>query len=200
MKISVIILSAACIITLCGAIFFCKRMQRLQKKINAIKKITEDFEKELETPSVECDRDPFYSLIEPVLRSAGCTYHYLAEGQFLVHNEDIHFTIKHYKDSRNPIFERVQFESRFKDVRAEDLFPEGVLLITNRLSGVYPDFNVVCSKDGRVRICYRCDIVKSEDILPHVMYASAFFRKIQFEAKQIIEGMQKSSQPITTLK
>jgi len=129
----------------------------------------------------------FYSLIKPVLQGAGCTFRFLSEGQFLVHNGSIHFTIKILTEPQGSTYERVLLENRFKDTRAKELFEEeGVLLITNRLSGIYPEFNVVCSNDGRIRIRYSCDIKKPADLLPHIAYACNFFEKIQDEAVQAI--------------
>lgn len=126
----------------------------------------------------------FYSLIQPVLQDAGYTYRILPEGQFLVHNGDIHFTIKQLPAPKGSKYERVLLESRFKDDRAKVLFEEeGVLLITNRLSGIHPEFNVVCSNDGRIRIRYNCDIRKPEDLLPHIAYACDFFNRIEVDAK-----------------
>lgn len=129
----------------------------------------------------------FYTLIQPVLQDAGYTFRILPEEQFLVHNGDIHFTIKQLPAPKRSTYERVLLESRFKDDRAKVLFEEeGVLLITNRLSGIYPEFNVVCSNDGRVRIRYSCDIKKPADLLPHITYSCGFFEKIQDEAMQAI--------------
>jgi hypothetical protein len=186
---TIIILSFACFITLSMAIYFGICKLHLQRKINAIKKITEDFERELQSTTAKKSDDQFYSLLEPVLQHAGYTFRFLSEGQFLVHIGDVHFTINHRQESPNAIYKRVWLENRFTDVRAEELFPDSILLITNRLSGIYPEFNVVCSNDGRVRIRYCCDITKPHDILPHIVYASEFFGKIQAEAKQTISEM-----------
>ena len=126
----------------------------------------------------------FYTLLEPILQEAGYTYRFLSEGQFLVHNGDIHFTVKQLPAPKGSTFKRVLLESRFKDDRAKVLFEEeGVLLITNRLSGIHPEFNVVCSNDGRIRIRYSCDIKKPADLLPHIAYACSFFNKIEVDAK-----------------
>ena len=126
----------------------------------------------------------FYTLIQPVLQDAGYTFRILPEGQFLVHNGDIHFTIKQLPAPKGSTYERVLLESRFKDDRAKVLFEEeGVLLITNRLSGIHPEFNVVCSNDGRIRIRYSCDIKKPADLLPHIAYACNFFNEIEADAK-----------------
>ena len=186
---TIIILSFACLIAASMAIYFGIRKLQLQRKINAIKKITEDFEKEIQSTTSKTTDDQFYSLIEPILQRNGYTFHFLSDGQFLVYNGDIHFTINHHQESLNTTHERIWLENRFKDVRAEDLFPESILLITNRLSGIYPEFNVVCSNDGRVRIRYCCDIATLQDILHHIEYASDFFRKIQAEAKQALTDM-----------
>lgn len=181
----IIIQSFACFHTLSLAVYFGIGKLHLQRKINAIKKITEDFGKEQQSPTKKSD-DQFYSLLEPVLQHAGYTFRILSEGQFLVHSGDIHFTINHRQESLDAVYKRIWLENRFKDVRAEELFPESILLITNWLSGIYPEFNVVCSNDGRVRIRYCCDIEKAQDILPHIVYASDLFGKIQIEAKQAI--------------
>lgn len=134
---------------------------------------------------MECSN--FYSLLEPVLHNAGLTFRMLPEGQFLAHKGDIHFTINLRQEPQDSVFTHVWLENRFKDDRAKELFEEeGILLITNRLSGIYPEFNVVCSNDGRVRIRYSCDIVTPEDLLPHITYACDFFEKIQTEALQAI--------------
>jgi hypothetical protein len=126
----------------------------------------------------------FYTLIQPVLEDAGCTFRILPEGQFLVHNGDTHFTIKQLPEPKGSTYERVLLESRFKDDRAKVLFEEeGALLITNRLSGIHPEFNVVCSNDGRIRIRYSCDIKKPVDLLPHIAYACSFFNEIEVDAK-----------------
>lgn len=187
--ITIIILSCACLIILSVAIYLGICKLHLQRKINAIKKITEDFERELQSTTKKTD-DQFYSQLEPVLQHAGYTFRFLPEGQFLVHNGDIHFTINQRNESADSAYTRVWLENRFKDVRAESMFPDGILLITNRLSGVYPEFNVVCSNDGRVRIRYCCDITKPQDILPHIVYASEFFGKIRAEAQQIISEIR----------
>ena len=186
--ITIIILSCTCLIILSVAIYFGICKLHLQRKINAIKKITEDFERELQSTTKKTD-DQFYSQLEPVLQHAGYTFRFLPEGQFLVHDGSIHFTINHRREFPDASYKRVWLENRFKDVRAEELFPESILLITNRLSGIYPEFNVVCSNDGRVRIRYCCDIAKPQDILPHIAYASDFFGKIQTEARQTISEM-----------
>lgn len=131
----------------------------------------------------------FYSLIEPLLQKEGYTTRFLSERQLLVEDGALHFAITHCVGTAGSSYERVLMESRFKDPRAEELFYDGMLLITNKLSGVYPDYNVVCSTDGRIRIRYCCDIKKAKDILPHAAYASDFFGKIQFEALQAINEM-----------
>lgn len=131
----------------------------------------------------------FYTLLEPVLQDAGYETYYMAN-HFLCINGKLHFAINHHHGSQDSAYERVWLENRFKDARAKELFEEeGILLITNRLSGIYPEFNVVCSNDGRVRIRYSCDIVKLEDLLPHITYACDFFEKIQAEAMHAITDM-----------
>lgn len=136
----------------------------------------------------------FCTLLEPILQEAGYTFRFLSEGQFLVHNGDIHFTINQRIGSTDSNVKRVWFENRFKDPRAEEIFKDGTLLIINKLSGIYPEFNVVCSTDGRIRIRYCCDIAEPQDLLPHISFACKFFSKIRTEAEQMLTEMYNEFQ------
>lgn len=148
-----------------------------------------------------------YARIEPVLQNAGYETRRMESGRLLVVNGDVHFAIDVRPEVADSTYTRIWFENRFRDEHAEELFAKGVLLITNRLSGIYPEFNVVCSNDGRIRTRYRCDIKEPQDILPHVAYACDYFGKIQVEAKQAVlelyedlteEAKAEAKRPSTT--
>lgn len=138
-------------------------------------------------------RNDFETLIQSTLHNAGYETYYTSD-HFLCINGDTHFAINHRSRSTDMAYERVWFENRFKDPRAEELFKDGTLLIINKLSGIYPEFNVVCSTDGRIRIRYCCDIAEPQDILPHIPFACEFFSKIRTEAEQMLTEMYNEYQ------
>lgn len=129
------------------------------------------------------------SLMEPVLHKAGYSTRYLKDGQLLVTNGDMHFTVDLHAASSDSSFNHICLEHRFTNQLAEALFDSGALLVTNKLSGMNPEFNIACSTDGRIRIRYCCDIIQSEDILHHIAYATEHLIKLKEEATQSIVKM-----------
>lgn len=139
-------------------------------------------------------RTSFTSLIEPILTETGYTARIQDSGKLLVANDATHFIIDHHSISQESPFEHVCLEHCFRNPRAKGLFSKGILLlIINKLSGTYPDFNVACTTEGRIHIRYNCDISTHQDLLPHLAYACDFFGKIQAEIESAITELSISN-------